>query len=135
MAVTVERRCEHCGNVLASTSRPDRRHCSASCRSAAYAARRRAANSERVRNLNVPSAELEQVLARATEETRLVAVIAAVAGKGNWRAAAWLLERQHPERWGAQRRVQVELQPESKPDDPCREVDELARLRRERLGR
>jgi hypothetical protein len=84
--------------------------------------------------LNVPSAELEQVLARATEETRLVAVIAAVAGKGNWRAAAWLLER-HPERWGVQRRVQVELQPESKPDDPCREVDELARLRRERLGR
>jgi predicted mannosyl-3-phosphoglycerate phosphatase (HAD superfamily) len=131
MAVAVERRCEHCGTVLATTSRPDRQYCSASCRSAAYAARRRA-NAPRVTQL---TAELEQVLARATEEPRLVAVIAAVAAKGNWRAAAWLLERRYPERWGARRSVQVELPPEPSADDPFAEVDQLRRQRLKRQGR
>lgn len=38
--------------------------------------------------------------ARAESEAGLVARIASVAGKGSWQAAAWLLERQFPERWG-----------------------------------
>jgi transposase len=38
--------------------------------------------------------------ARAESEAGLVARIASVAGKGSWQAAAWLLERQFPDRWG-----------------------------------
>jgi transposase len=38
--------------------------------------------------------------ARAESEAGLVARIASVAGKGSWQAAAWLLERRFPERWG-----------------------------------
>jgi hypothetical protein len=41
-------------------------------------------------------------LARATREERLVALVAQAATK-NWRAAAWILERRYPERWGPER--------------------------------
>jgi hypothetical protein len=41
-------------------------------------------------------------LARATSEERLVALVAQAATK-NWRAAAWILERRYPERWGPER--------------------------------
>lgn len=72
--------------------------------------------------------------ARAESETRNVATINQAAPT-NWMAAAWLLERQYPERWGrpSQRQGKDEKStpPEpAKPDDPFREVDELAEARR-----
>jgi transposase len=45
--------------------------------------------------------------ARAEAESRNVAIIATAAAK-DWKAAAWLLERQAPERWG---------RPIARPDD------------------
>jgi transposase len=39
--------------------------------------------------------------AQADAETRNVALIAKAAQDGTWTAAAWWLERKHPERWGA----------------------------------
>lgn len=38
--------------------------------------------------------------AQAEVEAEAVACIRAAAEGGQWRAAAWLLERTHPERWG-----------------------------------
>lgn len=84
-------------------------------------------------------AKVEQ--ARAVGEARNVAAIASAA-KESWQAAAWMLERQYPERWG---RVSVRLRdPEAIPsepieierddDDPFREVDELAEKRRQRAS-
>lgn len=81
--------------------------------------------------------KIEQSLARG--EARNVAQIANAA-RANWQAAAWLLERQHPERWG---RTSVRLRDEqlsdadleaalTAPDDPFKEVDELAERRRSR---
>lgn len=46
--------------------------------------------------------------AMAEAETRDLAVIDKAAQSGEWTAAAWRLERKHPERWGRQSRVQVE---------------------------
>lgn len=43
------------------------------------------------------------------------------AGKTNWRAAAWLLERTHPERWGP---PQPFLVPNVPPLDPVRTDDQ-----------
>lgn len=77
-------------------------------------------------------------LARAEAEARNVAAIASAA-RDSWQAAAWLLERQYPDRWG---RVSVRLREElsdetSKPDavavdDPFAEVDQLAERRAQR---
>jgi hypothetical protein len=66
------------------------------------------------------SAELQAALARATEETRLVAYVASAASK-NWRAAAWILERRYPDRWGRGQREEPPVVPSA--DDPFREVD------------
>jgi hypothetical protein len=71
--------------------------------------------------------------ARAEAETRAVAQIAQAA-RHNWQAAAWLLERTAPERWG---KPSVRLRDEpvkSEPavtatPDPFAEVDELAKRR------
>jgi hypothetical protein len=38
--------------------------------------------------------------ARAERESDLVASTVRAAARGNWRAAAWLLEQQYPDRWG-----------------------------------
>lgn len=71
--------------------------------------------------------------ARAESEARNVALIAQAAAT-NWNAAAWLLERQYPERWA--RPSQREKSEESAgttsagPTDPFAEVDELAQRRR-----
>jgi hypothetical protein len=83
------------------------------------------------RELRVAVAE-----ARAKGEARNVARIAAAAAE-NWQAAAWLLERQYPERWGrASVRTRDEAPPPAQPEDPERdafaEVDELAAARRKR---
>jgi hypothetical protein len=68
--------------------------------------------------------------ALAEGEARNVALIARAA-MDNWQAAAWLLERQHPERWARVSQRPSEEQPaRSGPGDPFAEVDELAARRR-----
>jgi transposase len=46
--------------------------------------------------------------ALAEAEFRDLQVIGSAAQAGDWKAAAWRLERKHAERWGRQERVQVE---------------------------
>jgi hypothetical protein len=92
--------------------------------------------------LDEPYRELRERVeqARAEGEARNVARIAAAAVE-DWRAAAWLLERQYPDRWGrpSTRVRPAELEPapieeELEAEDPFREVDELAEARRRRAG-
>jgi hypothetical protein len=71
-----------------------------------------------------------EALEAAVAEERLLASVAHGA-RENWRAAAWALERRYPERLG-QRPREVESAPVPDPDDPFREVVELARRRRRR---
>ena len=75
--------------------------------------------------------------ARAEGEVRNVTSIASAA-RESWQAAAWLLERQYPERWGRpsspQRREAADEDSGAESDfDPFVEVDELAERRRARL--
>jgi hypothetical protein len=139
VTVTAERRCESCDRVLGLTARPDRRFCSATCRQRAYDGRRRAAR-EAIREEHFtavePSpaqlAELERVLERATSEVVLVGIVAKAAPT-NWRAAAWLLSRRWPERWGSAGRPVDDEQPTppAAPDEFA-ELDQLAAKRRAR---
>jgi hypothetical protein len=66
--------------------------------------------------------DLEDAVARALAEPRLVGLIAREAAR-SWRAAAWLLERRYPERWAASRERVDEAAP------TLEQIDELARLR------
>jgi hypothetical protein len=132
LSVTVaveQRRCESCARLLASTSRPDRRFCSPACRQRAYDERRRAADHRGNRPAPALLAELEAAVERATDEVRLVAIVAAAAPT-NWRAAAWLLSRRWPERWGARRPVEAEPAPPASEPDEFGELDEIATRRR-----
>lgn len=73
--------------------------------------------------------------ARAEGESRNVMLIAQAA-QANWQAAAWLLERRHPERWARPSQRDKDAPVENAPvstDDPFAEVDELARRRRHGL--
>jgi endogenous inhibitor of DNA gyrase (YacG/DUF329 family) len=133
VSAVAERRCEACGGRLASTSRRDRRFCSARCRQLAYDRRSRALRTE---TQTIPVSQPDEQLLRraleaATQEERLLAQIAAAANRGAWRAAAWILERRFPERWAAGRRPEETLVLDE--SDPFAEVDELARRRRKRL--
>jgi hypothetical protein len=75
--------------------------------------------------------------ARAEGEAVNVAIIGREARGGNWQAAAWMLERQWPERWARpshreqyiDRLADVRVRPEV---DPFSELDELAAARRRR---
>src|SRR5262249_26070077 len=96
-----EKRCEACQAPLPTHGRRDRRYCDGPCRAAAPAGRRRGAGGGTATAAIPP--ELQAALDNALAEHRLVALVAAAAGKGQWRAAAWLLERRHPERWSAGR--------------------------------
>jgi transposase len=70
--------------------------------------------------------------ARAEGETRNVAIIAQAA-QTQWQAAAWLLERQFPERWARPApREHAKPEPTTAVDDPFAEVDQLAEVRRRR---
>jgi hypothetical protein len=86
-----------------------------------------------------PYAQLRERVeqARAEGEVRNVAQISKAASD-SWQAAAWLLERQYPDRWG---RTSVRVRDEEdqvvedvEADDPFAEVDELAAARRKRIG-
>ena len=46
--------------------------------------------------------------AKAQGEQSYVGVIGKAAASGNWNAAAWILERRHPKRWGPKVRMIVE---------------------------
>jgi hypothetical protein len=72
--------------------------------------------------------------ARGEAEARNVALITQAAST-NWQAAAWLLERTYPERWArpSQReKDEAAAAPAAAPNDPFKEVDELAQRRRYR---
>jgi hypothetical protein len=77
--------------------------------------------------------------AKAEGEARNVAQIASAA-RENWQAAAWMLERMYPDRWGRGsvrlRDVPDEEAPQversADPDDPFAEVDQLAEMRARR---
>ena len=51
------------------------------------------------------SAAVEQALAHA--DIRDIGIIATAAQKGVWQAAAWRLERKHPDQWGRRQVIQV----------------------------
>jgi hypothetical protein len=109
------RRCRGCGVPLAVLARRNRAYCCAACRVRALRARRRLAELE-------PGVEhaFPVVLEAAIAEQRLVGTIA-LAARGDWRASAWLLERQYPERWAARERGSRRA---------WRDADELAERRR-----
>lgn len=69
--------------------------------------------------------------ARAEGEARAVARIAASAAD-NWQAAAWLLERQYPDRWARPAMRQGEEKPAPPIAARADSLDELARRRHDR---
>lgn len=71
------------------------------------------------------------IRARAEGELRNVALIAQAARGGSWAAAAWLLERHYPERWGRVLRTSVEPATELAPTTSD-SLDELAGRRERR---
>src|SRR5262245_20188727 len=76
---------------------------------------------------------VEVLRAQADGEARNVMLVAQQA-QNSWQAAAWLLERRHPERWGrpSQRNTDAPAVATEtvSTDDPFAEVDELAARRR-----
>jgi hypothetical protein len=124
------RRCEQCGGPLPEPSRADRRYCSGACRTGAYEQRQRHARVTLIEPEPVPATapsqldQLREAVKSAIREEKLLAVVAAEA-RTNWRASAWLLSRLHPTRWGERGR-EVPLAFTDDPDDPFKEVDELA---------
>ena len=77
-------------------------------------------------------AEVERALADA--EAAEVALIAQAARGGSWAAAAWLLERRYPDRWG--RRARLEQVHEIKQAEETSELDtEIERLLEEMAER
>ncbi len=62
------------------------------------------------RGLNTPHAKLVRDIeqAEAAAEVRALALIMKAAHNGAWQAAAWMLERKHPEKWGKRERLSIE---------------------------
>jgi hypothetical protein len=100
-------------------------------------AHRSAENAARTSSEELLLRELTERVDAAIVEPRLVALVAR-ASASNWRAAAWILERQYPTRWGPQRLAQRDeddvddLLGDPTNVDPFAEVDELASRRAER---
>jgi hypothetical protein len=88
-----------------------------------------------------PYAQLKEQVerARAEGQVRHVAIVSRAA-ESDWRASAWLLERQWPEQWGGVSvRVRAEAEPQPEVEeltdtDPFSEFDELAERRNRRAG-
>jgi hypothetical protein len=78
--------------------------------------------------------ELYEAVAQAqgAGEARHVANIAKAAVDGDWKASAWLLERQYPERWAraSQRDMPNAEAPLPSTTDPFAGIDELAEHKR-----
>jgi hypothetical protein len=83
-----------CRALLSTLSRPDKRYCSTACRVAAH---RWAQATDRLPPAAL--ARLAEELPPAVAEGALVAGIARAAA-ADWKAAAFILERRFPSRWG-----------------------------------
>ena len=72
------------------------------------AARLAASSRAKPKDSETPFAEFADAIqkAQADAETRNVALIAKAAQEGTWTAAAWWLERKHPDRWGRKERIE-----------------------------
>jgi hypothetical protein len=103
-----DRLCEGCGQPLVGEGHSNRRHHGGPCRKKSWKRRqleRQAPELTPPEPTNAePTSALDQqaVLEEAMSEPRLIAYVARAA-MGNWRAAAWLLEHRHAERWGSGR--------------------------------
>jgi hypothetical protein len=120
--------CLGCGEPLQGSGRSDRRHHNAQCRKRAFL--RRQAEQQAPEQLRVPepapSLDAAALIEEALAEHRLLVYVARQA-QTNWRAAAWLLERRYPQRWGAHSREPGLVPPDP---DPFAAVDQLAARRR-----
>ena len=74
--------------------------------------------------------------ARAEAESIQVVRVSQAANNGSWQAAAWLLERRHPERWAkaTDRRKLNDGDDEQKPDNAFDQLDEFTARRQARQG-
>jgi len=63
------------------------------------------------KNARAELREFRESLERAEAEAEVLKVsrIAQAADNGRWQAAAWWLERKHPERWGQQTKIKAEV--------------------------
>jgi hypothetical protein len=118
---TLERDCAHCKGPLPPRAPRHQRYCNASCRTQAYRRRRHEAEVE----ADPVRAEIARLVDEQTDELRLLARIVG-ASAGNWRAAAWLLDRNDRLRAEGAQNVRPAL------DDPLAEFDELHLRRRRR---
>jgi hypothetical protein len=117
--VSAVRTCEACGEELPALARSNRRYCDDRCRRRAHEERHAPAEPELAPVVPIGDDEhTREVIGRAVAEERLVAYVASAA-RSQWRAAAWLLERRHPERWGPVRPAEPEPDvPAVAGDDP-----------------
>ena len=63
------------------------------------------------KNARVELIDFRESLERAEAEAEVIKVgrINQAADNGRWQAAAWWLERKHPERWGQQTKIKTEV--------------------------
>ncbi len=63
------------------------------------------------KNARVELREFRESFERAEAEAEVMKVshITQAANNGRWQAAAWWLERKHPERWGQQTKIKAEV--------------------------